>query len=73
MIFISFEYLNIVFIDSRLIQRFYTIGKRLSNTRQVKIINKKEFVKIALYRTIKIFKIYISFSGIDLIKLALII
>ena len=54
---------NVLFAKQVIIWRYYTTAKALSITKQVEIINKKEFTKTKLDENIKAFMVYmISFS-----------
>ena len=66
MFFLIFNNANIQFVKKKLILRFYTNAKALSNIKQIEIINKKEFAKRALNKNIKDFEIYITFFSLSL-------
>lgn len=58
--FLTFSNAKILFAEQKLIQRFYSIAEALLITKQVKIINKKEFTKIALDTELETFVMYIA-------------
>lgn len=72
-LFLTFSLTIILFADKKFTWRFYITSKALSSTiHQIKIIDKKEFVKAALKKNVKIFVIYIvslSLSSKKLIHL----
>lgn len=70
MFFLFINNINVAFVDCQFIWRFYSIAKSLLTTCQVEITNKKEFVKVALYKNIKVFIIQASFFTLKLIPRA---
>ena len=60
MLFLTFGNVNVQFARKKLIWRTYTTKKALPTIRQVKLINQKEFAKVALDKNIEVFMIYIS-------------
>ena len=58
--FINFSNANIQFADKEFIWNFYTIEKALSTTCQIKLVNKKEFVKAVLNENVETFVIYVA-------------
>lgn len=55
---------NIKFVDQKLIWRSYIAIEALLTTKQVEIINKKKFVKMALNENVKVFILYIAFFSL---------
>lgn len=60
MLFFTLSNINIQFAENKFYWRFYPSAKALPITKFVKIINKKEFVKMTLDENSKTFLIYIS-------------
>lgn len=60
MFFLRFSNANILFSKQELILRFYIIAKALSNTKQVKIIDRKKFAKLALNKNVEVFILYMT-------------
>ena len=58
--FLTFNNANIKFAQKELIWRFYTAAEALSITKRVKIINKKEFAKVALDENIEVFVVHVT-------------
>lgn len=58
--FIIFNNANLLFVEWKLIWRLYTLVKTLLTTKQVEIIDKKEFVKVMLDKNSKTFIVYIA-------------
>ena len=69
MLFLTFSRVDIQFAEGELTWRFYTIKKALLATSRVKLINKKEFAKIALDDNIKVFVVQFSFLSLKSIYL----
>ena len=63
MLFLTLSNADIQFAEKELIWRTYTTKKALLTTRQVKIIDWKEFAKAALDENVKAFVVYISSLG----------
>ena len=61
MLFLTYSNANIKFALKKLIWRFYIAIKALSTTKRIKIINKKEFVKVALDKNIEVFVMHLTF------------
>lgn len=49
--------------------KLYTIIKTLSTIKQIKLINKKNFIKIALDENIKAFVIFVTFLNLSLMSI----
>lgn len=60
-----FSNANISFSEQRLIWRFYIIGKILPITKQIKIIDKKEFAITVLDKNVEVFVMYITFFSLE--------
>ena len=60
MAFLTLSNIVIQFAEKELIWRIYTTKKALLTTRQVKIINQKEFAKAVLDENVKVFVVHIS-------------
>ena len=59
--FLTLSNINIKFAQKKLTQRFYTAAEALPTTKQVEIINKKEFVKATLDEHVETFIVQITF------------
>ena len=59
--FLTFSNTDIQFVEKELTWRFYTTIEVLPTTKQVEIINKKEFAKTALDEKSKTFVVYVAF------------
>lgn len=60
-LFLSFSNINIEFAKlEKLIKKIYTTIKALSITSQVKFVNKRKFIKIALDRNFKTFMVNVT-------------
>lgn len=53
-----------VFIDQKLTWQSYLSIKALSTTRQVKLIDNKEFTKVALDKNVRTFVVYVAFLNL---------
>lgn len=71
MFFLIFSIINIQFTKKKLAQRFYTTAKALSTTKQIKLIGKKKFAKVALQKNMKVFVIYMTFIDLSLMLIYL--
>lgn len=60
MFFLKFNNINIIFIEIKLIQKFYSTNTSLFTTKQVYIINKTKFAIVVLNTNNKIFVIHIA-------------
>ena len=58
--FLTFSNTNIQFAKKKLIWRFYTAAKALPTTKQVELINKKEFAKAALDDKSETFVVHVA-------------
>ena len=58
--FLTFSNANIQFIKKELIWRSYTIVEALPTTKQIKLIDKKEFAKTALDENTKAFVVHVT-------------
>ena len=56
--FLTLNSANVSFSKQELIWKSYTIAKTLPTTKQIKLINKKEFAKTVLDEQSKIFMVY---------------
>ena len=59
MFFFTFNNADIQFIEKKLIWRSYTAAEALPTTKQLELINKKKFAKVAFEES-KIFVIYVA-------------
>ena len=57
--FLTLSNANILFVEQKIIQRFYTTVKALQTTKQIKIRNKKKFTKTILNKNMEAFVIYV--------------
>lgn len=57
--FLNFSNIDLQFVEKKLVQRNYTVVEALSITRKVKIINKKDFAKVALNEDVETFVVHI--------------
>ena len=64
--FLTLNNAEIHFNKQKLNLKFYTIDKAVRSTKMVKLINKKDFVKVELDKNIKCFILYISFLSLKL-------
>ena len=62
--FLTFSNVNIQFVEKKLTQRSYTTAKTLSITKQVILINKKEFAKTVLDENFGTFDVYVIFFNL---------
>ena len=58
--FLTFSNTNIQFEEKELTWRSHTIAEALAITKQVELINKKEFAKTALDKEFETFVVYIA-------------
>lgn len=56
MLFLTLSNPNILFVDQKLICKFYTIAKALPTTRRVRIIDIKKFAERALDKNVEVLK-----------------
>lgn len=59
MLFLIFSNTDIQFTEKKLIYRFYFNAKALSTIKQIKFIDKKEFIKAELNKELKTFVVYV--------------
>ena len=59
--FLTFSIANIKFAQKKLTWKSYNAAKALPTTKQVEIIERKEFAKTALDKYIKTFMMYMTF------------
>lgn len=59
MLFLTFSNADVLFVNKKLTKRPYIILKALPTTRQIKIIDKIEFAKVALDENIKAFVVHV--------------
>ena len=69
--FLILNNVNILFIKRKFTWKSYTIAKALPTTKQVEIINKKTFTKMALDKNIEAFVVYITSFSLNLILIYL--
>lgn len=60
MTFLVFSSVKIPFVEKKITQQFYTLAKTFTTTKQVELINKNKFTKIALNQKSSIFMIYVK-------------
>lgn len=65
--FLTLNNTDIQFAEKRLTNRSYTTAKVLSMTKQVELINKKKFAKVALNENSEIFVTYVIFLALILV------
>ena len=58
--FLTLSNANIQFAQKKLTWRFYTTAKALPTTKQIKIIDRKEFAKTALDKHVKVFVVHVT-------------
>ena len=58
--FLTFSNANIQFARKKLTGRPYTVAKALPTTKQVEIIDKKEFTKAALDKNVEAFVVHMT-------------
>ena len=63
-LFLTLSNVDVQFIEKELTWRFYTIAKALPTTKRVKLINKKEFAKVALDEKSETFVVYVVFFNL---------
>ena len=61
--FLTFNNVDVQFAKKKLTWRTYTTKEALSTTRQVKIIDQKEFAKAALDGNVEAFVVHVSSLG----------
>lgn len=67
MLFLTLNNVDIQFAQTKITWRSYTAIKALSTIKQVKLIDKKKFAKVALNEIIKAFMIYMTSLSLSLI------
>lgn len=67
MLFQTFSNIDIQFTGKKLFQRFYTFIKILPTIKQIELIDKNKFTKVALNKKIKFCVIYMISFGIYLL------
>lgn len=60
MLFLTFSKTNIQFAEKKFICRFYTIVKALLIIKQIDLINKKKFAKLALDKNFETFIVHVA-------------
>ena len=60
MLFLKINNANVSFDEKILIWKFYTINKTLSTTKQVQIVDLKEFIIVVLDANSKIFVVHVA-------------
>lgn len=58
-LFLTFTNSDVSFLEQKLAWRSYTIAKALLITKWIKLIDKKNFVKVALNENFEIFVVYV--------------
>lgn len=61
---LTFSYVNMSFLEQKLIWKFYIVAKALLTIKQVKCINKKEFAKVTLNENNETFIVHMTFSSL---------
>ena len=69
--FLTLSNTDIQFAKKKLISRSYIAAKALPTTKQVELINKKEFAKVALDENVEAFVIYVTFLSLSSISIYL--
>lgn len=69
MSFLTLKNADMSFLEEELTWRFYTIAKALPTIKQVDLINKKEFTKVALDENFKILWVHVVAFEILLLEL----
>ena len=69
MFFLTFSNADIQFAKKKLTWRFYTIAKALPTTKQVEIINKKEFARATLDENVEAFLVYVTSLSLNLMSI----
>ena len=64
MLFLTFSNADVQFEKKELSWRFYTIAEVLPTTKQVELINKKEFTKTALDEKSETFVVHVAFLNL---------
>ena len=72
MLFLTFKNTNIRFSDLEFIWKFYTTNKTISTTKLVKIIDKKIFANVVVYKNIKFCILHNDFFNITFVLIYLI-
>lgn len=67
MLFLSLNNAGIYFIEKKFIWKSYIIQEILSINQRVKLIDKKEFVKVVLNKNIEYFAIYMVFFSFKIL------
>ena len=71
MLFLTFSNRNIQFAKKELIYRFYTTVKAVPTIKQVKIIDKEKFIKVAINEYVEAFVVHVTFFSLNLMLIYL--